>query len=93
MTSAAFILLRALIMLANIYTYIILACALMSWFVQPYNRFYLFLRSICEPVISPFRRLSAKLIPSNMPLDIAPLLSYFVLQIAIALLQRLMYIR
>ena len=91
MNSAAYILLRALIMLANVYTYVILACALLSWFVQPFNRFYQFLRSVCEPVVAPFRRLSARLIPSNVPLDIAPLLAYFALQIAIALLRRLMY--
>ena len=91
MNQTAYILLQALIMLANIYTYVILACAVLSWFVRPDNRLYLFLRSICEPVVAPFRKLAARLMPRGMMIDISSLLAYFALQIVIALLRRLMY--
>lgn len=91
MNQAVYILLRSLIMLANLYTYVILACAVLSWFVKPYNRLYVFLRSICEPVVAPFRALSAKLMPRGMMFDISSLLAYFALQIVISILQRLLY--
>ena len=54
--------------------------AVLSWFLRPDVPIYAFLR-ITEPLIAPFRPLAYKLSGGRLPIDLAPLFSYFVLMI------------
>lgn len=62
--------------------------AILSWFMRPDMPVYSFLIKMTEPMIAPFRPLAYKLTNGRLPIDLAPLFSYF----AIMLLQRLVLI-
>ena len=53
----------------------------LSWFLRPDVPIYAFLLRITEPLIAPFRPLAYKLSGGRLPIDLAPLFSYFVLMI------------
>ena len=53
--------------------------AVLSWFLRPDVPIYAFLLRITEPLIAPFRPLAYKLSGGRLPIDLAPLFSYFVL--------------
>ena len=55
--------------------------AVLSWFLRPDVPIYAFLLRISEPLIAPFRPLAYKLSGGRLPIDLAPLFSYFVLMI------------
>lgn len=55
--------------------------AVLSWFLWPDVPIYAFLLRITEPLIAPFRPLAYKLSGGRLPIDLAPLFSYFVLMI------------
>ena len=55
--------------------------AVLSWFLRPDVPIYAFLLRITEPLIAPFRPLAYKLSGGRLPIDLAPLFSYFVLMI------------
>lgn len=55
--------------------------AVLSWFLRPDVPIYAFLLRITEPLIAPFRPLAYKLSGGRLPIDLAPLFSYFVLVI------------
>lgn len=55
--------------------------AVLSWFLRPDVPIYAFLLRITEPLIVPFRPLAYKLSGGRLPIDLAPLFSYFVLMI------------
>ena len=55
--------------------------AVLSWFLRPDVPMYAFLLLITEPLIAPFRPLAYKLSGGRLPIDLAPLFSYFVLMI------------
>lgn len=55
--------------------------AVLSWFLRPDVPVYAFLLRITEPLIAPFRPLAYKLSGGRLPIDLAPLFSYFVLMI------------
>ena len=55
--------------------------AVLSWFLRPDVPIYAFLLRITEPLIAPFRPLTYKLSGGRLPIDLAPLFSYFVLMI------------
>lgn len=55
--------------------------AVLSWFLRPDVPIYAFLLRITEPLIAPFRPLAYKLSGERLPIDLAPLFSYFVLMI------------
>ncbi len=65
-----------------VYVLLILAYILSSWFRLPYSpwlaRIQQFLRDVCEPYLSIFRRI----IPSFGPLDLSPMVAVIVLVIA-----------
>lgn len=68
--------------LLNIYSYIILARVIMSWIIRdPYNRFYIFILKITEPVLSPIRNLLPR-----MGLDFSPIIVYFIINLIIGIL-------
>jgi len=91
MNQFLFIIVRALIILLRLYTYLIVASALLSWFVRPTNRLMMLLTSLTEPALAPFRSLTRKMIRTAIPFDLSPLLAYFVLQILISILTRVLY--
>ena len=55
--------------------------AVLSWFLRTDVPIYAFLLRITEPLIAPFRPLAYKLSGGRLPIDLAPLFSYFVLMI------------
>ena len=55
--------------------------AVLSWFLRPDVPIYAFLLRITEALIAPFRPLAYKLSGGRLPIDLAPLFSYFVLMI------------
>ncbi len=55
--------------------------AVLSWFLRPDVPIYAFLLRITEPLIAPFRPLAYRLSGGRLPIDLAPLFSYFVLMI------------
>ncbi len=87
----AYVFLRALSLLCDVYIWLIFITAMLSWFVSPQNRLMQLLRSITEPVLYPFRLLTRKFMSGGMFLDISPLLAYFALRIVNLLITRLMW--
>jgi len=72
--------------LAYIYSFIIIAAAIVSWLpVSPFHPIVKFLRSATEPVLRPLRRLIPPERTGN--LDISPVIALFLIQLAIRLLQ------
>ena len=72
-----------LIKLLNIYFYIIIARALMSWFnPSPYNPIVRFVYILTEPVLGPIRRV----VPPIGGLDLSPMVVFLI----ILLLQRVL---
>ena len=64
--------------LLDIYTWIIIAAALISWVSpDPYNPLVQFLRRVTEPVLRPIRRL---LSPYQTGLDFSPLVAILIIQ-------------
>ena len=56
--------------------------AIMSWFIDHSNKFYGFLISITEPVISPVRKLLSKTsFARGTPIDLSFLVTYLLLEI------------
>ncbi len=80
---------QTLILLFNIYIYMIIARSLCSFFLHPANRFMTVLLKLTEPVIFPFRKLSQRIMyRSRMPLDLSPLFAILCLNILISIVQR-----
>ena len=64
--------------LLDIYSWIIIAAALISWVSpDPYNPLVQFLRRATEPVLRPIRRLLA---PYQAGLDFSPLVAFLIIQ-------------
>lgn len=64
--------------LLEIYTWIIIVSALISWVSpDPYNPIVRFLRRVTEPVLRPIRRLLA---PYQVGLDFSPLVAILIIQ-------------
>ena len=67
--------------------WLIVARAVLSWFMRPDQPIYALLIRITEPMIGPFRPLAYRLSKGRLPIDLAPLFAF----LAITLLQRLVY--
>ena len=78
-----------LITLLNLYTYVILAGALISWFfLPPTNPVIRFLRFLTEPVLSPCRKLLYRILPSTWRrIDFSPVLALLLVQLVIYILK------
>ena len=62
--------------------------AILSWFIDGENKIYGFLVSITEPIIIPIRKLLSKTsIGQGMPIDLAFLLTYLLLEAVGAVLR------
>ena len=75
--------------LLQILTFLLVARAILSWFIKPYSKYYKYyaiLLRITEPVIYPFRKLAARFMSPGVPIDLAPLFA----MLAIWLLQMLL---
>ncbi len=91
MNNTIFWILYAFSLLLRLYSYVMLAQALMSWFVSPFNKLYVFLRRITEPFVGLFRPLSNRLTSRmGMPIDLAFLFAVIALQIIAAFVDFLM---
>jgi YggT family protein len=75
-----------LIILLQIYSFIVLARVLLSWFpnVDPYNPIVRFLYEATEPILEPIRRFIRQQFPNTGPFDFSPL----VLLIGITIISR-----
>ena len=69
----------------NICSWAIVLRAILSWFMRPDVPVYNFLLRITEPLIAPFRPLAYRLTNGRLPIDLAPLFTYFVLMILMRL--------
>jgi len=62
--------------LFEIYSFILLARVLLSWFqVDPYNPVVRLLHQLTEPVLAPIRRL----LPMTGPIDFSPILAFILI--------------
>lgn len=80
----------ALINLVKIIELAMLIRAVLSWFIDPYNRFYQLLCQFTEPIILPIRKLYSKFSSSvSLPIDIPYLLTFVLLEIITGVIYRL----
>lgn len=83
--------LSALLQLLQIYSYIFLADAILSWFLKPGNKLREILIFLTEPLVSLFRPLERKILRNSMfPVSLAHLFAYIFLQILQSVLYRVM---
>jgi YggT family protein len=70
------IVIQLLLILLQLYSYVLLARALMSWIpnIDPYNPAVQFLHSITEPVLEPIRKLVP---PLGGMIDISMIIAFF----------------
>lgn len=93
MKQTAMIVLYIIAQVLRVYSYVMMAQAIMSWFVNPMNRLYIFLRRITEPFVGLFRPLAMKLTSRmGLPIDLAFLFAVIALQIVAAFVQWVMQI-
>ncbi len=71
-----------LIRLLEVYSYIILARVIMSWVIRdPFNKYYIFVLRITEPVLGPIRSLLPR-----MGLDLSPIIVFILIDIIVRIL-------
>ncbi len=82
------ILLSLLIQAFNLYTYVILAAALVSWlFLPPSSQVVRILRFVTEPVLAPCRALLSRILPYQWRrFDFSPVLAIIAIRLLIFLL-------
>lgn len=86
-----FFLLEVLYRLLYIYSFIILAAALVSWiFLPPTNPVIRFLKFLTEPVLAPCRQLLFRILPSSWRrFDFSPVLAFLLIQLLMAFISYL----
>lgn len=78
---------RVLIKLLQIYSYLILGRVLLSWFIQdPYNKIYRFFLTMTEPILGPLRRI----LPAMGGWDFSPIVAFLMIDIINRLLQSIL---
>jgi YggT family protein len=79
-----------LLKVIEIYTWIIIIRALVSWFSpNPYNPLFQFLITLTEPVLGRIRSFISRIFP-NSRIDFSPLIAIFLLSILRDFLMRIM---
>ena len=79
--------LTGLIWFLRILSFMIIANALLSWFLDPMHPVRELLGRFVNPILSPVRRLTDKLTAkSSMPIDLSLIITYFALLLLIQLL-------
>lgn len=77
----AIFLIRVTNLFFQVIIYLILGRAIMSWFIRPGDRLfplYMGINRITEPILSPFRNLSARFM-RNSSIDFSPLIAILVI--------------
>lgn len=73
--------LKALSVFYDILSFLIVARVILSWFIRdPYNRLYMILHQITEPLLAPCRRLLYRF-QGNFGLDFSPVLALLLLTV------------
>lgn len=91
-SAAAYVLpsiVRGIILFLELLGYVLIASALLSWFLRPDHGLRRFLSALTAPIVYPFRKLSQALIRRGLMLDISVLLAYIAIQILRSLVVRL----
>ncbi|MGI6731394.1 MAG: YggT family protein [Anaerovoracaceae bacterium] len=90
-----FVLIRAINTFVRILIYLIVARAIMSWFVRnPYGtlyRIYTVILQLTEPILQPFRRIISRF-GWNGPIDFSPILAFIGLEVIRSVVIRLLLI-
>ena len=91
------ILARIIIWISNILIILILCRSVLSWIIYggvrhnpTLNRFYDILTAITEPIVSPVRRLLSRFVNTG-PLDLAPLITFFIIILISRILVTILY--
>lgn len=89
--NAGMLLLSLIIFLLRVYSWAIIAAALISWvFLPPTNPVVRFLRYITEPVLNPCRQILFRILPRNWQrVDFSPVLAYVLISLLIWLISLL----
>lgn len=83
-------LLAGVIWFVRILAFMIIANALLSWFLDPSHPVRQLLLKFVGPVLRPIRLITDKLTAnSSLPIDISPILAYFALMIIIQVLNEI----
>lgn len=89
-----FLLINAVNWFGDILIFLLLARAILSWFVQgPYNNIYKIYAMVCnltEPIVAPCRRLSMRL--NTGMLDLSVFFAFFLVSIARSVIIKLLVI-
>ncbi|NLK73198.1 MAG: YggT family protein [Clostridiales bacterium] len=73
---------RAIDLLFEIMYYLIIARIILSWVIRnPYNKYYMILVQITEPVLAPFRNLIYRVGGGRYGIDFSPILAIFALSV------------
>lgn len=75
-------LIYVIVWLVKIYSYIVIAAALVSFFLPPFNPIRSFLDKIVEPLLNPIRRI----LPTLGGFDFSPIVLILILQLVESLL-------
>jgi len=80
-------LLAGIIWFLRVLSFMIIANALLSWFLDPMHPIRVLLAKFISPILRPIRRITDKLTAkSSLPIDLSPILAYFALVLLIQLL-------
>ncbi|MBI4846573.1 MAG: YggT family protein [Candidatus Omnitrophica bacterium] len=76
----------------NLFYWLIIARALLSWFINdPFNPLMLFLRRFTDPVLEPFSKVLMPL-TLQIQVDLSPLIAIFTISFAKHILVRIAYL-
>lgn len=80
-------LVSALIYFLQLIEWVIVINAILSWFLPPHNPVRSLLIRFIEPIMQPFRRLTAKMSSQTMMIDFSPILAIITIEILINILR------
>lgn len=72
----------------QIIQYGLLAYCVLTWILQPYHKVMRFFARFADPLLRPIRNVMYRIFP-RMPIDLSPLIMYFLINFAQSLLWRL----
>lgn len=82
-------LIQGMIMFLNIFSWVIVINAVLSFFMSPRHRVRILLRKLTEPLVGPFRLLTRRMNTSGLPFDFSPMLALIAIWLMISVLQRI----
>jgi uncharacterized protein YggT (Ycf19 family) len=74
----------------SILKYALIVYCVLSWFASPINRLYVLLSRVVDPLLAPFRMLSARLIRRGLRFDPSVIFALVALQVVEHLVGRLL---